>query len=54
MPTKQEKKRKVKRYRTKSLPGGKYIRIAIVKKPGPRGGHSIAGKVKKKKKKKKK
>jgi hypothetical protein len=36
----------VRYYRTKKLPGGKYVHIAIVKKAGPRGGHTIAGTVK--------
>jgi hypothetical protein len=31
------------RYRTKKLPGGKYIHIAIVPRAGKRGGHTIAG-----------
>jgi hypothetical protein len=38
-----------KRWRTKKLPGGKYIRFAIVRKAGPRGGHTVAGKVHRKK-----
>jgi len=50
MPTAEEKRRGVLRYRTKKLPGGKYIHIAVVKKAGPRGGHTVAGKVHKKKK----
>ena len=41
-----------KRYRTKTLPGGKYEHIAIVPKAGPRGGHTVAGPVHTKKKKK--
>ena len=45
MPTAEEKKRGVKRYRTKKLPGGKYIHIAVTKKAGPKGGHTIAGPV---------
>ncbi len=51
MPTAEEKRRGVKRYRTKKLPGGKYIHIAIVKKAGPRGGHTVAGPTHKRKKK---
>lgn len=37
-----------KRWRTIRLKNGKYIKVAIVKKAGPRGGHTIAGDVKKK------
>jgi len=43
MPTEEEKRRGVKYYRTKILPGNKYTHIAIVKKPGPQGGHTVAG-----------
>ena len=51
MPTAKEKKRGgVVRYRTKELPGGKYIHIAVTRKKGPRGGKTIAGPVHKKKK----
>lgn len=32
-----------KKYRTIKLPNGRYIRIAIVPKAGPRGGHTVAG-----------
>ena len=45
MPANEEKRRGVLRYRTIDLPNGKYIHIAIVKKPGVRGGRTIAGKV---------
>jgi hypothetical protein len=45
MPTAEEKKRGVKKYRTLSLPDGKFLHLAIVKKPGPRGGHTVAGPV---------
>lgn len=38
------------RYRTKTLPGGKYVRIAVTRKKGPRGGRTVAGEVHKKKK----
>ena len=31
-----------KRWRTKKL-DGKYIHIAVVRKVGPRGGHTVAG-----------
>jgi hypothetical protein len=51
MPTKKEKEQGgVVRYRTKKLPGGKYIHIAVTKKEGPRGGKTVAGPVHKKKK----
>lgn len=40
-----------KRWRTKKLPGGKYMHIAVVRKKGPQGGQTIAGEVHKKKKK---
>lgn len=36
------------RYRTKKLPNGKYIRFAIVRKKGPKGGHTVAGPVRSK------
>lgn len=32
-----------KRWRTVKLPDGRTIKVAIVKKPGPRGGHTVAG-----------
>lgn len=32
-----------KRWRTVKLPGGKYIKVAIVPRAGPRGGHTVAG-----------
>ena len=35
----------VVRYRTLKLPGGKYTHIAITKKAGPKGGHTVAGTV---------
>lgn len=38
-----------KRWRTVKLPDGRYVRMAIVRKAGPRGGHTIAGPVKRKK-----
>lgn len=37
-----------KRWRTKKL-DGKYIHIAVVRKAGPRGGHTVAGPVHEKK-----
>lgn len=45
MPTAEENKRGVKGYRTISLPGGRYMHVAIVKKKGPRGGKTIGGPV---------
>lgn len=38
-----------KRWRTKKLPGNKFVHIAVVPKAGPRGGHTISGEVHKKK-----
>lgn len=32
-----------KRWRTVRLANGKVIRVAIVPKAGPRGGHTVAG-----------
>lgn len=32
-----------KRWRTIRLSNGKYIRVAIVRNAGPRGGHTVAG-----------
>jgi hypothetical protein len=37
---------KVKRYRTLSLPGGKYKKCEIYGKVGKRGGHTVCGKTK--------
>lgn len=37
-----------KRWRTVTLPNGKTVRVAIVKKAGPRGGHTVAGPVREK------
>ncbi len=37
------------RYRTLKLPSGKYVHVAVVKKAGPRGGHTVAGPVRTKK-----
>lgn len=34
-----------KRWRTVKLPDGRTVRVAIVKKAGPRGGHTVAGPV---------
>lgn len=33
--------------RTISLPGGKYKRCDVVRKPGPRGGRTVCGPTKK-------
>lgn len=50
MPEEEIKKRGgTKRYRTVKLPDGKFLRVAIVKKAGPKGGHTLAGPVRKKK-----
>lgn len=32
-----------KKWRTIKLPNGKYKRVAIVRKAGPKGGHTVAG-----------
>ncbi len=51
MPTAEEQARGgAKRYRTITLPGGKFMHVAIVPKAGPRGGHTVAGEVHTKKK----
>lgn len=47
MPTAEEKRRGVVRYRTIKVGKGKTITVAIVRKGGPRGGHTVAGKPKK-------
>lgn len=31
-----------KRWRTVKLPDGRMLRVAIVRKPGPRGGQTVA------------
>ena len=33
------------RWRTISLPGGKSIRVAVVRRKGPKGGRTVAGPV---------
>jgi hypothetical protein len=44
MPEKEIKQRGgAKRWRTIKLPDGRIIKVAIVRKAGPRGGHTIAG-----------
>ncbi len=40
------------RWRTKSLPGGKYMHIAVTRKAGPKGGRTVAGEIRQKKTKK--
>lgn len=37
------------KWRTVRLSNGKYVRVAVVRKSGPRGGRTIAGPVRKKK-----
>lgn len=32
------------RWRAKTLPNGKVIHFAVVRKAGPQGGHTVAGK----------
>lgn len=32
-----------KKWRTVKLPDGRTVKVAIVKKAGPRGGHTVAG-----------
>jgi hypothetical protein len=39
-----------KRWRTVKLSDGRTVRVAVVRKAGPRGGHTVAGKVRKDKK----
>ncbi len=45
MPKSEERRRHVKYYRTIKLKNGKYMHVAVVRKAGPRGGHTIAGKI---------
>lgn len=48
MPRKEERARGgAIRYRTIKPKPGRYIRVAIVPKAGPRGGHTVAGQVRK-------
>ena len=49
MPTREERRRHVRYYRTIKLGKGKYAHIAIVKKRGKRGGYTIMGKIRKRK-----
>ena len=51
MPKPEAKRRGIVKTRTKKLPGGKYIKVDVVKKPGPRGGKTVAGPVRTKKRK---
>lgn len=44
MPVAGERKRGVVKYRSKKLPNGQVIHFAVVRKGGPRGGHTVAGK----------
>jgi hypothetical protein len=44
-----EKRGKILRYRTKELPGNKYLVVAVTSKKGPRGGRTVAHVRKKKK-----
>lgn len=37
-----------KRWRTITLGDGRKVQVAIVKKAGPRGGHTVAGEAEKK------
>lgn len=39
-----------KRWRTITLPDGRTVKVAIVKKAGPRGGHTVAGPIRGRKK----
>jgi len=48
MPKSEEKKRHVKYYRTIKLGKDKYAHVAVVKKAGPRGGHTVMGRIHKK------
>jgi hypothetical protein len=48
MPKKKNRGKLVKT-RTKSLPGGEYMRCDVYKKAGPQGGKTVCGHVRKKK-----
>ena len=37
------------KWRTVRLKNGKYVKVAVVRKAGPHGGHTVAGPVKNKK-----
>ena len=46
MPEQEIRKRGgAKKWRTVKLPDGRYVKVAIVKKAGPRGGHTVGGPV---------
>jgi len=49
MPRREEKRRKVRYYRTIKIGKNKYAHVAIVRKAGKRGGHTIIGKIRTKK-----
>lgn len=40
----------LRRVRTIELKGGRYAHVYVVKNPGPRGGHTVLGEVKRRKK----
>lgn len=48
MPAEAER-RGIRRVRTQSLGGGRYRRIYVVDEPGPKGGHTVPGKVQRRK-----
>lgn len=51
MPEKEIKRRGgAKKWRTVKVDEDKYVHVAVVSKAGPRGGHTVAGKVRKAKK----
>lgn len=43
------KKRGIKAIRTKTLPGGEYAHVYVVREQGERGGHTVMGTPQKKK-----
>lgn len=45
MPRAAERARGVRYYRTIKPKARRYIHVAVVKKAGPRGGHTVAGPV---------
>jgi hypothetical protein len=53
MPEKAEKQIEeqggAKRWRTISLPSGRYLHVAVTREKGPRGGETVATEVKEKK-----
>lgn len=46
MPSEQERKIRAQggaeRYRTLKLPSGRYLRVAVTREKGPRGGQTVA------------